>query len=229
METCKELFGGNLTANKLKFGPLKNAVALSSFGNLSLREYMMKNKKFASRNKLYLIIIDNEDSDTNSETESKMSSDGSNGSEDAESDAMEEDLAQISEHDVTEDVVQLDCSAKVRCIPESDIVTGRPIGEGGQARVYSGTWCGLNVAIKRSIVQSRTVADSLESAIKSEAAIHSTLQHPNIVRFFGYSKEGNTIALITERMHSSLYPVIFRPDDEVELTNDNKFLLQKNC
>ena len=66
------------------------------------------------------------------------------------------------------------------------------IGKGGFGVVYKGTWRGLEVAIKRVIFQ-MTTADAMAERSRRlairEAAINSTLNHPNVVSTYHYDMQ----------------------------------------
>ncbi|KAL0209815.1 hypothetical protein P9112_009899 [Eukaryota sp. TZLM1-RC] len=84
-------------------------------------------------------------------------------------------------------------------IPSSDIKIGRKIGEGGQAVVYEGTWCGAPVALKAVSLTEEGV-----SLLKREVSFLSRLANPHILRVFGLTYLEDKVAIVMEKASGSL-------------------------
>jgi serine/threonine protein kinase len=69
-----------------------------------------------------------------------------------------------------------------------------PIGKGSFGEVYRGKWRGVEVAIKRMLIDDMETVTSF----MKEASLMSTLRHPNIVQFLGASIKPPHLNLITE-------------------------------
>lgn len=82
-----------------------------------------------------------------------------------------------------------------------DLSESRILGHGAFGEVRSGTWCGVDVAIKQ-ILSSNTREDVIQSLLR-EMAVVSTLRHPNIVSYFGCTVNP-TLQLVQELLQGSL-------------------------
>ena len=67
-------------------------------------------------------------------------------------------------------------------IAQSDIITEGPIGKGGAASVFKGSWNQTPVAIKEFYDQ---FDKSEQKSFFDEMTIHASLHHPNIITLFG--------------------------------------------
>ncbi|KAG2386706.1 hypothetical protein C9374_002450 [Naegleria lovaniensis] len=80
-------------------------------------------------------------------------------------------------------------------IPVEDLSIIKKIGEGGNGSVYHAKWNGSEVAVK-SIKSDVSNEESEE--FQKEAALLSTLRHPNIVNFYGVSIINSTKCMVVE-------------------------------
>ena len=63
-----------------------------------------------------------------------------------------------------------------------DFVITKVLGEGGNGKVYKGIWKGTEVAIKSIMLPAHMSGKTRERMACMEAAISSSLSHPNIVQ-----------------------------------------------
>ncbi|KAJ3552242.1 hypothetical protein NM688_g4254 [Phlebia brevispora] len=69
---------------------------------------------------------------------------------------------------------------------EVEFNTNAPIGRGASGKVYTGKWNGAIVAVKRMHVDdARAISEEQRQAISHEVKIWSSLQHPNVLAFYG--------------------------------------------
>jgi maternal embryonic leucine zipper kinase len=78
---------------------------------------------------------------------------------------------------------------KIPIIPLKDIMLKKKIGEGGQAKVYNGTYKGLEVAVK-------VIANVDWKCFAHEIVILSNLTHECIPTFYGMVVEENILATV---------------------------------
>ncbi|PRP87667.1 ankyrin repeat-containing protein [Planoprotostelium fungivorum] len=93
-------------------------------------------------------------------------------------------------------------------IDEEDLEVIEKIGMGSQGKVYKGLYRGeVEIAIK-------TIkgADSSSDALKKEIEIISSIQDPNIVRFYGMTFEPYTAIIMEYCGRGSLYNVMQKPE-----------------
>ncbi|KAJ3546868.1 hypothetical protein NM688_g5467 [Phlebia brevispora] len=61
-----------------------------------------------------------------------------------------------------------------------------PVGNGSSGQVYKGEWNGAVVAVKRMHAEdARTISEEQRKAMRHEVKVWSSLQHPNILTFYG--------------------------------------------
>ncbi|KAJ3557332.1 hypothetical protein NM688_g1529 [Phlebia brevispora] len=72
-----------------------------------------------------------------------------------------------------------------------------PVGAGSSGQVYRGDWNGAVVAVKRMHVEdARVISEAQRKAIRHEVKIWSTLQHPNVLTFYGACLEATVPFLV---------------------------------
>ncbi|KAL0210245.1 hypothetical protein P9112_010329 [Eukaryota sp. TZLM1-RC] len=84
-------------------------------------------------------------------------------------------------------------------IPSSDIKIGHKIGEGGQAVVFDGIWCGAPVALKAV-----SLTDKGVEMLRREVSFLSRLANPHILRVFGLTYLEDKVAIVMEKASTSL-------------------------
>lgn len=86
-----------------------------------------------------------------------------------------------------------------------DVILKKKIGEGGQAKVYRGTFEGKQVAVK--------VMQNVDyKCFAHELVIIAYLEHPNIPKFYGIVTEQNVLSLIFEFIEGKTLDE-FKPND----------------
>ncbi|KAG2383064.1 hypothetical protein C9374_004401 [Naegleria lovaniensis] len=80
-------------------------------------------------------------------------------------------------------------------IPVEDLKIIKKIGEGANGSVFRANWNGTEVAVK-ALKSDVTSEESAE--FQKEAALLSTLRHPNIVNFYGISISDSTKCMVVE-------------------------------
>ncbi|GAM26026.1 hypothetical protein SAMD00019534_092010, partial [Acytostelium subglobosum LB1] len=90
----------------------------------------------------------------------------------------------------------------------NEIVVLNRIGRGSCAEVYTGTWRGITVAIKKAKILSED-DDEFLSELAQEAAIMSQLRHPNVCQFLGTCNNVPEVLIVMEYMsRGSLYRML---------------------
>lgn len=100
-------------------------------------------------------------------------------------------------------------STMVTNIKPTNLKKLEKIGEGGEAVVYKGDWCGTIVALKETVLSSASFANAIKRQLVKEVHMHAELRHPNIITFFGISHTERSIMIVTELMDMSLDIVMF--------------------
>jgi len=99
--------------------------------------------------------------------------------------------------------------AKPVTIIESRLISkNRIIGQGGAACVFSGTYCGSNVAIKQLYQDPSLSSEQLWEKIMKEVSIHHNLSHPNVVALYGISydeEDQNSLIVLEHCANGSLF------------------------
>ena len=85
---------------------------------------------------------------------------------------------------------------------EIEIPDRTPIGRGGFAEVYAGTWHDTPIAFKKLLYQQ--ISRTLHKSFTKEVGILAKLDHPNTVKMFGAIVENGHIGIVMEYMHRSL-------------------------
>ena len=116
-------------------------------------------------------------------------------------------------------------SAKI----EADhVVIEEEIGRGGMANVFKGTYRDQRVAVKKCMMPGRRTKDVATNLMETEAKIHVTLSHDNVVRMYGYFYKGMALHIVAELMDRSLESVIYPDvDDQYDFTDDAKMFICK--
>ena len=96
---------------------------------------------------------------------------------------------------------------------EDEIQLDNTIGEGGTAHIFSATWHGMRVAVKRFHESSDEAKDEFIKEVK----ILQNLRHPSVILFIGayFTKLGP--CLVTELMKSDLHDYIKNESNEISL------------
>lgn len=94
-------------------------------------------------------------------------------------------------------------------IKSKSIRVGNEVGRGASAQVFEGSYCGELVAVKK-MYSSEVVMDQFQEFFDNEAAILTSLHHPNVVRFFGAVCGTNRLYLITEFCEHSLSSMVHK-------------------
>ena len=95
----------------------------------------------------------------------------------------------------------------ISIIDFKDIRKGKRIGKGGCAEVYEGDWKGTRVALKETHFATVEDAERVDSLITEEIALHATIRHPNVLSFYGITKDNGgmpSVIMITELMDTDL-------------------------
>eukprot|EP00126_Sphaerothecum_destruens_P014426 Sdes_comp25045_c0_seq1m22650 len=84
--------------------------------------------------------------------------------------------------------------------PEAKIIYknlkfGKELGRGGYGIVYSGSYFGSPVAIKKLFLN---VSESIFAEFHKEVSVMRRLRHPNVLLFIGASTEPDPLCIITE-------------------------------
>jgi serine/threonine protein kinase len=79
---------------------------------------------------------------------------------------------------------------------------GKKIAEGFFGEVYKGSMYGKKVAVKRLKFSENVEKDKIIRKLKEEAAIMSSIRHPNVLLFMGLSSTLPNICLVTEFMEN---------------------------
>ncbi|KAM9950386.1 hypothetical protein ACTFIT_011636 [Dictyostelium discoideum] len=100
---------------------------------------------------------------------------------------------------------------EIKPIDISEIVVQNRIGRGSCAEVFTGTWRGIIVAIKKAKLLNEDDEDFLNE-LAQEATIMSQLRHPNICQFLGTCNNPPEILIVMEYMPlGSLYRILHDP------------------
>ena len=95
----------------------------------------------------------------------------------------------------------------ISIIDFKDIRKGKQISKGGCAEVYEGDWKGTRVALKETHFATVEDAERVDSLITEEIALHATMRHPNVLPFYGITKDNEgmlAVKMITELMETDL-------------------------
>lgn len=90
-----------------------------------------------------------------------------------------------------------------KVIPFEDLIVEERIGSGGFGQVHSGMWRGIRVAIKK--LREQRVSRSLSAQFEGEIKVLYTLNHENIMTFYGACLETSNLCIVMEFMEGSLY------------------------
>ena len=101
------------------------------------------------------------------------------------------------------------------------------IGKGGMARVYRGTWCGMEVAIKQCEADTNRQAQQMADMMDGEIRIHVGLSHVNVLPMFGYARSGRDVMLVAELMDNALDKVLYPEEGRCTLTKKQKVFVIK--
>jgi len=97
---------------------------------------------------------------------------------------------------------------EIKPIDISEIVILNRIGRGSCAEVYTGTWRGITVAVKKAKLLNEDDEDFLNE-LAQEATIMSQLRHPNVCQFLGTCNAPPEILIVMEYMPlGSLYRIL---------------------
>eukprot|EP01133_Synstelium_polycarpum_P013424 gene13424-15818_t len=97
---------------------------------------------------------------------------------------------------------------EIKPIEMTEIVIQNRIGRGSCAEVFTGTWRGITVAIKKAKLLSDDDEEFL-TELAQEAAIMSQLRHPNICQFLGTCNNPPEVLIVMEYMsRGSLYRIL---------------------
>ncbi|EFA80155.1 hypothetical protein PPL_06977 [Heterostelium album PN500] len=97
---------------------------------------------------------------------------------------------------------------EIKPIEMSEIVIQNRIGRGSCAEVFTGTWRGITVAIKKAKLLSDDDEEFL-TELAQEAAIMSQLRHPNVCQFLGTCNNPPEVLIVMEWMsRGSLYRIL---------------------
>ena len=99
------------------------------------------------------------------------------------------------------------------------------IGRGGMATVYKGKYQGDNVAIKECAMASHRHRETINNLMESEAKIHLSLSHRNIVRMYGFYYDGTTLNIVAELMDTTVEALIY--GNSSTLTHEKKLFVSK--
>ncbi|XP_069108544.1 uncharacterized protein [Argopecten irradians] len=100
-----------------------------------------------------------------------------------------------------------------------ELAMGEKIGHGGFGDIYSAKWKDTLVAVKKLRVQ--RVSQKRLRDFTSEIKIFCTLDHPNIVQFYGACCVSPNIAIVMEFMEGCLFQMLHM-DEDITLTEDDK-------
>ena len=92
------------------------------------------------------------------------------------------------------------------------------IGEGTFGRVFKANYHGTPVAYKVFKLPKRNTSNAIHDILQTEARIHCSLHHPNIIQLIGVVLNAKHIGLVCEYLPTSLEAAIF--GEENEDTND---------
>jgi len=107
----------------------------------------------------------------------------------------------------------------------ADIKIGQRIGKGSYGEVYKAEWRGIIVALKRLPYHLLENPEFMED-FRKEAAIMSSLRHPNTLQFLGTCKIEEDICIVTEYMEKgSLYQLLHKDDVQVPYSLVKKIAL----
>ncbi|EGC40296.1 hypothetical protein DICPUDRAFT_25383 [Dictyostelium purpureum] len=105
---------------------------------------------------------------------------------------------------------------EIKPIDISEILVQNRIGRGSCAEVYTGTWRGITVAIKKAKLLNEDDQDFLNE-LAQEATIMSQLRHPNICQFLGTCNNPPEILIVMEYMPlGSLYRILHDPTVQLD-------------
>ena len=112
-------------------------------------------------------------------------------------------------------------------INKAEVTKLEKVGRGGRVIVYKGKWRDIDVAIKECGMSSNRTTQELVKAIESEARIHVSLQHRNIVSMFGYYGAGTDFNIVCELMHASLDSLIYPDSSACTLDFEQRMFICK--
>eukprot|EP01132_Coremiostelium_polycephalum_P006126 gene6126-7632_t len=105
---------------------------------------------------------------------------------------------------------------EIKPIEFSEIVIQNRIGRGSCAEVFTGTWRGITVAIKKAKLLTEDDEEFL-TELAQEATIMSQLRHPNICQFLGTCNNPPEVLIVMEFMsRGSLYRILHDPSITID-------------
>ena len=122
-----------------------------------------------------------------------------------------------SNDDISTIIENLIKEHKIPIIKLSELNVSQKIGEGGQAKVYSGKFKGVPVALK-------IISEIDIKCLTSEIIIMSKLNHPNIPKFYGliYESDSKRIGMVIQLIQGcSLHEL---PDNELDTKEKVKIM-----
>ena len=214
VELCKNMFDvASVTA--LRVG-LHSSPEVKSFDGKTLRSYMSAKRIFMSKTRLYVVGSDhsaNVQSDDDSDTQQEAHA--------------ERPSKKIRKEEQTSATSTEKKQNVVRSIPPQELALGEFIGEGGEARVVKGVWQGMDVAIKVCTIPNRNRVKAIEAILKREVAVHSGLDHKNILLLHGISRDRKGLSIVMELMDGSLYKHVFPAEGDCTMTQQSKLHVAK--
>jgi serine/threonine-protein kinase CTR1 len=116
-------------------------------------------------------------------------------------------------------------------IEERDVSFGSMLAEGAHGAVWSGQWKGSPVALKvlkNFVDEDGDALSEIEDDFQIECQFLQQLNHPNLLRFFGFGLSSNGGFIVTELMPmGSLFDVLRKV--EIDLSWPDKVSVALSC
>ena len=224
MNLCQEIYE-DANIKGLRIGQLKSK-NIPTFGQDTLRTFMTKKHIAPSRAKVYVIqdetavnprpvskkrkLEDEQEMEAgNMQDEQGYDQEMAAGNMPDEQHYEQEMAAGDAVNNDEEDLGPVNQSKQldtISIIDFKDIRKGKRIDKGGCAKVYEGDWKGTRVALKERHFATVGDAERVKSLITEEIALLATIRHPNVLPFYGITKDEGMFAvkMITELMETDL-------------------------
>jgi len=162
--------------------------------------------------------------------------------------SKEEGLAQGKNMDLTTEVNEVALRARAEKYTEKvgstkgggvmitndnadDVKMTKELGVGSYGEVWSGSYNGTPIAIKKLIPPENFAPDEMDQIIfdfKSEVTICSSLNHPNIVQFLGFTTKPSATIILELCDDGNLYDLLRTPIAGRPLTAGDKALMTRD-
>ena len=202
-----------------RFGWTKSRL-VHTFNGKSMHDFTTLHKFYKSRVNVYLVQYVDDDSDDEEAGDGEEQ--GGDGAEELDVDAPDdqEEPVHVDDDDTEPPAEPVAEPALEVVIPFSELEYQSIIAQGGCGSVHKGKWNGTDVAIKDCAAT--RLDDECAAMLKEEARLLRSLNHPNIITFYGIARKPFTVCIVTELMAFNLFDIVMGQEQDHKPSDDEK-------